>query len=215
MMSCRSCKGLGYLLLLVLSACAAAEEEPPPPPPPPSAEPEKPVPPPVPEGAVVLADFEKGDVNAFGEPLEPWHSAAPDPEGICIEEPVAGAGVAGSAAWRIDYDITPQGSYAGSITPFKGLITAGYKSISFAVRSEGTGPIDFILELKTGEGDKIRAGRFVVRSVGDAWQTVRVPLQAFALPPQPITFMATVFDPQTTRVRKGRIYLDDVRLLRE
>lgn len=193
---------------LVVAACGGAAPPPAPPPPPaetpaPAAETAAP-----PAGSTVVADFASTEHKGnLGGEFGIWASAAPDPVGKAEDSIVDGA-------WRIAYDISAEGAYGGTWLKLNGLDGTRYRGVSFRVKAEGGAPVDFNLELKVGNPPDVKVGRFRVTGVGAEWRTVETPLSAFNLPAlTPLFELTTVFDKETTQVRKGVVFIDDITLL--
>jgi len=206
--------------LLLAAACGGAAPAPSPTPPAmpaPEAAPapgaEAAAPGALPEGALLVADFNAaGNMNALGGEFGAWASAKPDPDAKSVDavDPTAGAG--GTGGWKIDYDISKDGSYCGTWLRLKDLDGTKYKTFRLSVKATASGPVDFIVELKTNGGQNV--GRYVVRGVGADWKVVEVPLTAFNLPSlKPMYEFTTVFDKQTTSVKTGSIVIDDIAFL--
>jgi hypothetical protein len=166
-------------------------------------------------GPLVIADFNSGEhKNKMGGDYAAWGSASPDPVGICSESIDPSGGPDGSGAWAISYDISADGSFCGTGMNLKDLDASRFKTLGFRVKGDLTSPVDFIIELKSRKGQDLEIKRYVVRGVSSEWKTVQIPLADFRLSSvKALAEMATVFDKQTTKIRKGGIQIDDLMLL--
>jgi hypothetical protein len=164
---------------------------------------------------LMVADFNTGEnKNKLGGDLMAWSSASPEPEGKCAATVAAAGGADGSGMWVISYDISADGSFCGTAMDLKDLDATGFKTLGFRVRGDLTTPVDFIVELKGRKEQNLEIKRFIVRGVGNQWKTVQIPLSEFHLSSlNSLAELTTVFDKQTTKVRKGDIQIDDIVLL--
>lgn len=164
---------------------------------------------------LMIADFNTGEnKNKLGGDLMAWSSSSPEPEGKCAASVAAAGGADGSGMWVISHDISADGSFCGTAMDLKDLNASGFKSLGFRVRGDLTTPVDFIVELKVRKGQELETKRYIVRGVADHWKTVQIPLSEFHLSSlNSLAELTTVFDKQTTKVRKGDIQIDDIVLL--
>jgi carbohydrate binding protein with CBM11 domain len=168
------------------------------------------------QNVLLIADFNSGEQkNKMGGDLTTWASTAPDPEGQCAQAIEPAGGPDGSGAWVISYDISKEGAYCGTGMDLKNLDASRFKTLGFRVKGDLAAPVDFIIELKVKkDANNLEIKRYVVKGVGNEWKTIQIPLAEFHLPSlTALTELTTVFDKQTTKVRKGDVRIDDVVLL--
>ena len=166
-------------------------------------------------GVLLIADFNTGEnKNKLGGDLTSWSSAPPEPEAKCAASIATAGGADGSGAWDISYDISADGSFCGTAMDLKDLDASQFKTLGFRVKGDLSAPVDFIVELKSRKGQDLEIKRYVVRGVAGEWKSVQIPLADFHLTSlKALAEMTTVFDKQTTKVRKGDIQIDDIVLL--
>lgn len=164
---------------------------------------------------LMIADFNTGEnKNKLGGDLTTWSSSSPEPEGKCAASVATAGGADGSGMWAISYDISADGSFCGTAMDLKDLDASGFKTLGFRVRGDLSTPVDFIVELKSRKGPELETKRYVVRGVAGEWKSVQIPLSEFRLSSlNALAELTTVFDKQTTKVRKGDIQIDDIVLL--
>ncbi len=163
-------------------------------------------------GSSLVADFgvmEKK--NLLGGDFGSWASAAPDPVGVCRESLVAGEGPDASQAWRIDYDISQEGSYSGIWMRLKDLDATSRTALSFDVRGAGAFSPMMIVELKANGGQRI--SRHILSGVTGSWKRVSIPLSSFAGLGElkPLYELTLVFDATVCGTNlKGSYLMDNI-----
>lgn len=130
-------------------------------------------------GAGLVADFSSTDKrNKLGGEFGGWGSADKDPVGRCDESVVAGAGVNGGGAWKLNIDISNAGSYAGSWMKLNNFDASKYTTFSIVIKGEGTFSPKLKIDLKAD--NNARVGTYVIDGITNEYKTFDVPLSSFS-----------------------------------
>jgi hypothetical protein len=163
----------------------------------------------------MVADFDAADrITNLGSDFGVWNSGKPAPPGKSSEEVDPVGGLNKSGGWRVEYDISTEGSYSGTWLKLQGFDASAYNHLVFFVKNEKSEPVDFIVELKRGPETALDVRRYIVHGVGQEWMKVEIPLEEFHLPSLSSLYeLTTVFDGQTTNSRKGKITIDEIQFV--
>lgn len=199
-------------ITLSLVACGQKPAEPAPAVAPAPAPPVEAPAPPATATSMVWADFASADrKNALGAEFGSWASS--EPQSVASDEVIMGAGLNGSGAWKLNYDISTPGSYCGLWMKLNGFDASSYKNYVITLKGEGTFSPDIILELKAGEGAAQQVGRYTLRGITNEYKTFTVPLTAFTglNTRSDLTEATIVLDPQVApSVKKGSYLIDSI-----
>jgi hypothetical protein len=163
----------------------------------------------------MIADFDAADrITNLGSDFGVWNSGKPAPPGKSTEQVDPVGGINKSGGWRVEYDISNEGSFSGTWLKLQGFDASAYNKMVFFVKGEKSEPIDFIVELKQGPEGALDVRRYVVRDVGSEWKRVEIPLEEFHLSSVSSLYeLTTVFDINTTKTRKGKITIDEIQFV--
>lgn len=186
--------GVGGFAILRSSKPSAAADAP--------KEPVKPV---LAGNSLRLADFNQSamDLRA-GQMFGVQTSGA-----TCDQRVDPGAGFEATGVWRIDYDFAGRDATARAWMKLPNVDASGHKDLIFRIRSAGETSFNLPIELTIGPAQR----RYVVNGVNSEWKMVRIPLQSLSFPAlSPLTGFTVVFEKETTSVKQGSIFIDDVAL---
>ena len=133
----------------------------------------------------LIDDFEDDEPKNYLEGESGTWNLTPDDEEVSVaNEVVAGAGVNGSKALKLSYDVdSKEVAKVGYWTKLKEFDATQYDHLSFDVKGDAAGFTNmFLIEIKKYKNekriDKIK-GTYIVKNVTDQWQTIQIPLNMF------------------------------------
>lgn len=133
----------------------------------------------------LIDDFEDDEPKNYLEGESGTWNLTPDDEEVSVSnEVVAGAGVNGSKALKLSYDVdSKEIAKVGYWTKLREFDATQYDHLSFDVKGDASGFTDvFLIEIKKYKNeariDKIK-GTYLIKNVTGEWQTIQIPLNMF------------------------------------
>jgi serine/threonine protein kinase len=159
-------------------------------------------------GSLPLADFNQSAMDLRANQM----FGVQTNEAQCESRVDPGAGFESSGAWRIDFDVSRKEASARTWLKLSDVDATPYKDLIFRIRSSGESSFNLPIEVTIGPAQR----RYLIRGVGPEWKMVRVPLNSLAFPSlTPMTGFTVVFEKETTSLKQGTIFIDDVVLAKE
>jgi len=159
----------------------------------------------------VLADFNPRS-GGKAAVISAWSSYPPNPRGSCSTTIHPNGGPDGSAVWRIDYDVSPSGSFAGATLNLDSRDLGGNDTVKLKIRnySEHRQASSVLVSVRTRKGTDDGATRQELSAVTD-WQTVEIPLASSL----PIVEICIQVRHELNEANVGIIAVDDIALTKK
>ena len=171
-----------------------------------------------PAGELLVADFDAGEKpNNIGGDFGAWSKDPTDFSQGCSEsfDSVNRFGTKGFSM-RLEYSVDSKNpAYNGFWMFLQNLDASKYDNVAFQVKGDAKIGYTTVFKVEIKNASK-QVGRYYVTNITDQWQDIVIPLKEFKglNDLSNLTELVIVFEDRIASNKKGVIYLDDIRFIK-